>query len=196
MALGHETVMFDVHDFRVYALLTDVAGASPTYATGVDVPGIAEVGLDPNLVTAELKGDARVIAKRGRIDRFNLSATYGKLDLDVLDVITPAVLTDVTSTRSTARIASPAPLPYFMAQFKIEDVDEGIGTLNVTLWKCLLTGGTMLGGSTDSFGQPTMDLESIAINGTLPAPGSETPLVDTGVMVDFDLFSTNVALRT
>lgn len=195
-APAHETVVFDVHDCKAYALLTDVAGASPTYGAAVDVPGIAEVGLDPNLVTAELKGDARVIAKKGRVDRYNFSGTYGKLDFDVLQVILATTTTEVAAqNRTNARSKSPAPLPYFKLAFKIEDLDEGIGDLHVTLWKCQLTGGTLLGSSSDNFGQPSFDAEAIALNGTLPAPGTSTLVGgDVAVMADWDLYEDVTAL--
>jgi hypothetical protein len=171
MTAAHETVLYDVHDFKVYALLTDATGASPTYGAAVDVPGIAEVGLDPNLVTKELKGDARIIAKKGRVDRFNLKATYGKLSLDVLGVILGGQVFDLGSGSSEeARwdLSSPAPLSTFKAEFKVDDLDIGLATVHVILYKCQLTGGTLFGQKSDDFGQPSMDLEGIQPDGTAP----------------------------
>ena len=260
MPLSHETVMFDVHDCKVAPLLTDNFGEAPTYGPLVDVPGISEVGLDPNFVTAELKGDARVIAKKGRIDRFNFSGTYSKLALDVLGVIigadvqdqaagtastvngdttsgentvtgtgyTPANLVgrsvsgagiptgtyivaatttqitlnnDATATATgvsldlaataeavRVRMSSPAPLPYFKTAFKIEDLDQGLGDLHVICYKCQITGGTLLGSSSDNFGQPSFDAEAIAIDGTLPGANGE------GCMVDWTLLATKTPL--
>lgn len=98
MSLSHQTVMFDVHDAAVAPLLTDPKDRLPTYGPLVDVPGISEVGLDPNFVTAELKGDARVIAKKGRIDRMNFSGTYAKLDLDVQAVIYGTSVSDLAAS--------------------------------------------------------------------------------------------------
>ena len=185
MPLSHETVMFDVHDCKVYSLSTDTAGASPTYGAAKDVPGIAEVGVDPNIVTAELKGDARVIATKGRTDRLSFSCTYGKLAGDVMQVIFGHTVTDTGTTpnqTATFRLKSPASLPYFKIEFKIDDVDEGIGNLVVKLYKCKVTGGTILGTSSDNFGQPSFDADAIAINGTI---GS-----DVGVIGDWVLYET------
>jgi hypothetical protein len=162
MPVPHETVTFDVHDFKVYPLLTDT-GASPTYGPAVDVPGIAEVSLEPNFITAELKGDAKVIAKKGRIDKFNISATYGKVSLDVLEAILGGAVTDNASTDSTWELLGTNSLPYFKAAFKIDDLDSGLGTLAVTLYKCQLTGGTLISGQTDEFGQPEMEIEGIPL---------------------------------
>lgn len=160
MAVAHETVTYDVHDFKVYPLLTNAAGASPTYDPAVDVPGIAEVSMDPNIVSAVLKGDARVMARKARIDEFTLSGTYGKLDLDVLEVLIGGTTSDPSGSQANWTIAPGSSLPYFKAKFKIDDTDVGIGSVVVTLYVCQLTGGTLLGQSTDNFGQPTFQLSA------------------------------------
>lgn len=196
MPLSHATVVFDVVDAKVYPLLTDVAAASPTYGTGLDVPGIAAVTVNPNIVSAELKGDARVIATKGRTDRLTVSATYGKLSGDVLATILGSSATDSGTTPNQIaafRLKSPASLPYFKLEFQILDVEEGLGDLRVVLYKCKITGGTLLGTSTDNFGQPTFDADAIAINGTLTNVNG-IPGPDTGVMGDWLLRETTAAL--
>lgn len=169
MAASHETVLFDVDDFKVYPLVDDT-GASPVYGTAVDVPGIAEVGLDPNLLTAELKGDGgRVLAKRGKIDRFNFSATYGKLDLDALEVLIALQVEDFGSDAgevARGRYKAGTQLPEFLAAFQVLDVEGSLGALTVVAYKCQVTGGTLLGQSTDEFGQPTVDFEATGLQST------------------------------
>lgn len=196
MPLAHASVIFDVVDAKVYPLLTDVAGASPTYGAGIDVPGIAAVTVNPNIVSAELKGDARVIATKGRTDRLTVSATYGRLSGDVLATILGSTTTDSGTTPNQLaafRLKSPASLPYFKLEFQILDVEEGIGDLRVVLYKCKVTGGTLLGTSTDNFGQPTLDADAIALNGTLTnVNGIAT--ADVGVMGDWVLRETTAAL--
>lgn len=164
MPIPHESVVYDVHDFKVYALLTDPVGGSATYGPAIDVPGIAEVSVEPNFQTAELKGDAKVIAKKGRVDRYNLSATYGKLSLDVLKVLLGGTLTDDASTSATWAHKGANSLAYFKAAFTINDLDLGLGSLHTILYKCQLTGGTLLSGSTDEFGQPELELEAIPLD--------------------------------
>lgn len=261
MPLPHQTVMFDVHDCAVAPLIADRRGELPVYGDYVDVPGISEVGLDPNFVTAELKGDARVIAKKGRIDRMNFSGTYSKLDLDVQKVILGTRVTDLaevavdtiadvdTTTASAtlagaaadfplllvgrgvtgpgipegayiiavngdgsqatlseaatatasitvtvlarvekvrSRLMSPAPLPYFKLAFKIEDVELGLGDLHVVCYKSQVTGGSLIGSSSDNFGQPSFDAEAIALEGNLP---DDAGAFDEGVIVDMDLLA-------
>lgn len=164
--MASETTTFDVHDCKVYALTDDPAdGPSATFGAAVDVPAVSNVSVDPNLITAELKGDGKVVAKRGKVDRFNFSATYGKIALDVLDTILDGTRGSDTGSESFAVMGDNS-LPYFKIEFKIEDVDEGVGDLHVILPKCQITGGTLVSGQTDSFGQPTMQVEAIPLQST------------------------------
>ena len=156
----HETVIYDVEDFKVALMLTDTTGA-PTYAPVIDVPGIGEVSMDPNIVTAELKGDARVIAKKGRIDKFNFSATYGKLSLDALEVFVGGDVTDAVGSAEW-EFGGTNSLNNFKAMFRILDAD--VASVKVTAYKCTVTGGSLLSQSSDNFGQPSIDFEAIPCN--------------------------------
>lgn len=179
-----ETVVFDVHDFKVWALISDTAeSASPTWSSvAVDVPGIAEVSLDPNFITAELKGDAKVIAKKGRIDRFNLSATYGKLAQRVLQVILGGDIIDGTAGATRYRTKGRNSMPYFACAFTIEDAD--VGMVRVILYKAQLTGGTLINQSTEEFGQPSLEAEGIPCDS------------DDELFFDVDFLDTAVPLTT
>lgn len=196
MPLTHETVVYDVHDAKVYPMLTDATGASPTYGAAVDVPGIAEISAEPNLVTAELKGDATVIAKKGRVDRINVSATYGKLSLDAIQVIMGGAKGDTASTQAGYRISAPASLPYFKLEAQIKDLDIGVGSLRIVLYKCQLTGGTLISTSSDNFNQPSFDAEALAIDGTIPANTNSIVASSLGAMMDVILDSTVVGLSS
>lgn len=188
MPIAHRTVIFDVADAKVYNLLTDVVGASPTYGPPIDVYGAASFKVDANLVTAEIKGDSRIIAKKGRVDRFNCSLTYGKLDMDVLDVLINGDIRDQgTAPNQTSgfRMSSPATLPYFKLAIQIADLDIGIGDVTIVLYKCTITGGTFMGTSSDNFGQPSFDCEAIATEGMLPQVGLVGGAgTEVGVMMD------------
>lgn len=189
MAAEHETVMFDVHDAKVYAL-TDDTGASPTYGAAVDVFGIAQVGLDPTFVTAELKGDGgKVLAKKGKIDRLGVQATYGRLSQDVLGIIMGANLTDVSASQAKARLIAGESLPYFKFACTIDDADNGIGSVHLTLFKCQMTGGSLLSGQTDNFSQPTLQAEAIGLE--VDGTAGDFP---TDLMADIDFFTTVTAL--
>lgn len=185
MSAAHEAILFDVHDCKVYPLTADNT-ASPTYGAGVDVYGIAEVGIDPNLVSAELKGDGKIIAKKGSVDRLNVSATYGRLSGDVLEVLMDAEVSDPSATQARARLLAGVGLPYFKMAFRISDADNGIEDVHVTLYKCQLTGGSLLGQSSDNFGQPTLEVEAIGL--------ASTAANFLNLMADIDFYTTETAL--
>lgn len=191
MPLAHESVVYDVHDAKVYAMLSDVVGAAPTYSSAVDVPGITELSVDPNIVSAELKGDGKVIAKKGRTDRMNGSATYGKLSLNAIQTVMGGTVGDTASTQAGFRLSGPAPLPYFKLEAKIEDLDLGFGDLHIVVYKCQLTGGTLVSTSSDNFNQPSFDFEGLSIEGSIPA--NTNSIVAAGLAAMIDIFFNSVA---
>jgi len=164
MASDRSTITFDVADCKVYPLLTDT-DAGVTYGDAVDVPGIQEVTVEANFVTAELKGDGgKVLAKKGKIDRLNFSATYSELSLLVMSVIYGGGITsdgvapdgEISSYSFNSRS-----LPYFKVEFLINDIESDLAEIAMVLDKCQVTGGSIMGGSTDNFGQPKFDAEAI-----------------------------------
>lgn len=163
-ALDHDSIVYDVHDCVVYPLTAD-SGASPAYGTGVDVPGIFSIGFNPNVVSQELKGDARVLDRRARVDAFNFSATYSKLSLDVLDVIFEATLEDTGSgATEVAKLTFEGgnEPPYFGIVVQLEDTDVDIGAIRLIVWKAKVTGGTLVTSQSDTYGQPTFEAAGIA----------------------------------
>ncbi len=160
MVADTQTLVYDVEDFKVYTVATDTTGASPTFGTLVDVPGIAQVSLDPNIVSAELKGDGgRLIGFKSRIDRMNVSATYGQLDLDVLEVLTGETVTVATDASINIDTGE---LPKFRCVFQILDTSDDVGDCHVDLYICRLTGASFLSQSSDNFGQPTFNLTAFS----------------------------------
>jgi hypothetical protein len=86
-------------------------------------------------------------------------------------------IADTASTQSAWSLLGANALPYFKVSFLIDQLDVGFGALIVTLFKCQLTGGTLLEGKTQQFSQPTMQIEAIA-----PTFGNK--------LIDVSLYST------
>ena len=162
MAALTSTITFDVHDCKVYPVTADATGGI-TYGAAVDVPGIQEVSVEPNFITAELKGDGQILAKKGKIDRLNFSATYSELSLDVLSTLFGGTLTTGgTGTAETVEYEfDGGSLPYFKIEVLVNDLESDLAELVFTLNKCQVTGGTLMSGSTDNFSSPTFDAEAI-----------------------------------
>ena len=172
MAASTSAITFDVKDCKVYSVSTDTASSPTTWGSGVDVPGIQEVSLEPNFITNELKGDGgSVLSKKGKIDRLNFSCTYGELSLGVLAVLlgTTVVAGGTGSSETAALPIDDTTLPYFKISFLIDDLEtsgDTLATVKVDLGKCQLTGGSLVSGSTDDFNSPTFTAEAIKPKGT------------------------------
>lgn len=170
MTVPAQTALYDVVDCKVFPLLTDLAGsASPTYGAAIDVPGISAFSLDPNIVANELKGDGKVLRTKSRIDKFAVKATYGLLDLNVLATVLGGAITAQGASETLYDFVlsgASASTPDFAiaAEISDTDTDAGVGDLHVIFYKCKITGGSLLSQSTDSFGQPSMDMDVIGPN--------------------------------
>ena len=172
MAASQSAITFDVKDCKVYSITADASGAATTFGTGVDVPGIQEVSLEPNFITNELKGDGGVVlAKKGKIDRLNFSCTYSELSMTVLSVLLGQSITEAgTGTSETALMPiDDSSLPYFKVGFLIDELQtsgDSLASFLLTFQKALLTGGSFVSGSTDTFNTPNFTAEAIKPAGT------------------------------
>jgi hypothetical protein len=138
----------------------DGSGASPTYGAAVDVPGINSISVDPNIVSAEIKGDGgKLIGFKSRIDRMNCSVGYAQLSLDVLEVLTGQTMTTGTDNEIPFDTDE---LPKFKLECQILDTADDVGDVHLILYVCRMTGGTFLGQSSDAFGNPTFDLTAFS----------------------------------
>jgi hypothetical protein len=162
MAANSSTISFDVQDCKVYPVTADVSGGI-TYGAAVDVPGIQEVSVEPNFISVELKGDGKVLAKKGKVDRLNFSATYSELSLPVLATIFGGSV--ATAGADDAEEATyefdGQSLPNFKIEFLVNDLESDLAEMVFVLNKCQITGGTIFSGSTDNFSTPSFDAEAI-----------------------------------
>lgn len=162
MAAVQNTITFDVQDCKVYPVLTDTVSGI-TYGAAVDVVGIQEVSVEPNFVSVELKGDGKVLAKKGKIDRLNFKASHAELALNVLAVLYGGTV--AASGTGSAEVSSlkydGGSLPYFKIEFLINDLEASLAECVFVLNKCQVTGGTLISSSTDNFGKPSFDAEAI-----------------------------------
>lgn len=166
MALPTVTSLFDVADAKVWPLLTDDIGGTPTWGEGVDVPGINQVSVEPELISAVLKGDARTLARRARIDSFNFSFGYSQLNLAVLGLLWNAQVTEEGETTRTLESGENNKLPYIAVGFSILDADQGIGAVNVYGLKTQITATNAFDQSTESFGGRSFGVAAIPLSST------------------------------
>lgn len=174
MAITHNTPVFSVDQAKVYAMLTDPAGGSATYGTGVALPGVRSVAIDPDVLNKELFGDNIILALAAKTRKVAAKVGYAKLDLDVLPILTGAstVDTGTTPNQVATYTLTDAVIPvYFKLEFRILSVElpsaAGGGSLNVTLHKCKITNwGGGPGAVMEDFQLSEFDLSAIRTNAT------------------------------
>lgn len=160
MPLQHNSIVFDVVDCKVYPMTADPpGGASSTYGSGIDLPGIRELGVDPNLASAEIKGDGVVFARKAKVDRVNLTVTHSKIDLDILLAIHGGTITDTATTKSVWSLTQANnALGYFKLEAQITDTDFAVGDVHVVGYKCQLDSSRLFNQAPDSFGSPNFGM--------------------------------------
>lgn len=167
MPVPATTFTFDVADAAVWPLLTDPIGGPATYGTQIDVPGVNNVSVEPEFISAVLKGDAKTLARRARIDSFNFSVGYSLLSTELISVLYDGTQTESAGSEpSTLEISGGGSLPYVMFGFSILDVEVGVGCINVYGLKCQVTGGNLFEQSTESFGGRSFQMSAIPLLST------------------------------
>jgi hypothetical protein len=165
MVVPATTFTFDVADAAVWPLLTDPVGGTATYGTKIDVPGINNVSVEPEFISAVLKGDAKTLARRARIDSLNFSAGYSLLSPELIGVLYDGTHTAAVGEEdaTTLEISGAGSLPYVMFGFSILDAEVGVGCINVYGLKCQVTGGNLFEQSTESFGGRSFQISAIPL---------------------------------
>lgn len=167
MALPATTFTFDVHDAAVWTMVSDPIGGTATYGPKFDIPGVNNVSVEPEFISAVLKGDAKTLARRARIDSMNFSVGCSLLSLPLLGALYNGTTNTPTGDEpEVLEIAGAGSIPYVMFGFTILDAEIGIGSINVYGLKCQITGGNLFDQSTESFGGRSFQLSAIPLMST------------------------------
>lgn len=158
-----QTVTYDVHDAKYGSLLTDTSGAgAPTYGAWTDVPGVQQVTMNTQFITAELKGDAKIIDTRSKVSGFDVTCNYAIFDLGLLVLLFGGTLVNTTTTEATWELMGQNSQPYGRLGFAVNDVSTGLGNIVVVLNKVKVTSGNLFDQQTDQYGSRSMGLSAIA----------------------------------
>lgn len=98
MPVSHVTKVFAAKDAKLYPLTADPAGGSPTYGTGVDVPGLKTVTITGDVNTVELRGDNQKLDSASSMGSISVALGFAKLSLDILSAVFAALTTDSGTT--------------------------------------------------------------------------------------------------
>ena len=83
---------FGLRDCKVFEITTCAAAA--VYGTGVDVPCVSELTVDPVVTEAMLEGDDSICAAHSNIEAIDIAITHGGAVLGVYDVLFGSTATD------------------------------------------------------------------------------------------------------
>jgi hypothetical protein len=169
MALAHVSKLFGVNDAAVFEMLTDPAGAAPTYAAKVDVPGVKSMELTLGTDTKELRGDNTLLAADSVLKTISGKVTHGKVGFDIWQALTTATATDsgTTPAQKVSLILSQTDLP---TNFKVEgqskQVDYVGGDIHIVVFKAI-PANLLAGFAEEDYREQSFELTAMPLIGTI-----------------------------
>lgn len=188
-AISHVTKLYSVQDAKLFALLSDPDGGTPSYGPGIDAPGIQSMVIGGDIETKSLRGDNRALASNSSLTDITIDVSNAKLSLDALAVLIGGTTTDAgtapSRTASWDLTADNAILP----PFKIEGVTPPNGVdiigadLHWVLYCCQLSKFPQLGFAQEDYQTASFSAQA-------------NPLISTGQWISAVLNETAVAIAT
>lgn len=139
MALATVSKALGINDAMISELLVDT-GATLTYDTGIDVPGITSLKLEPVYIEKELRGDEQLLDTYQRCEAVDFSFEHAKISLDALEVLSGGTLAAAGTTPNqtqTLTVLGTNVAKYFKLQAKLTYQDfASTGDIQIILYKC------------------------------------------------------------
>jgi hypothetical protein len=164
MPNAHFSSFYGVTDCKIYPLTADTSSGSPTYGTGVDVPGIKSVKVGGSITVKKLRGDNRPLATRAVIEDITAEVEHGYQSLDVLKALFNATVTDTGTTpamKTTFNLTGAQTPVYVKLEAQTTLCDFVAGDGHVILYKCMLTAFPEGGFVEEDFVIPKFSLSSV-----------------------------------
>lgn len=145
MALPYSFASYGLRDCKVYPMLTDPeAGGSPTYDTGLDIPGGAELSYELDMQEAEAYGDDRVHAIHSRIKSGSGTLTVNRHAFEAYAAILGGTFAESGSTPNQLQewtLSGDGAPPYFKLACQ-SYLDDTMGDADAVteFYKCRVTG--------------------------------------------------------
>jgi hypothetical protein len=173
MPLSHVHKVFAVEDAKIAPVTADVAGASTTYGTIIDIPGIKSVEISGNIESKTLRGDNVLLDADAVLTDITCTINYAKVSLDVLAAFfTSLTVTDTGTAPSQKSTLSLTPATSRLKAFKFEaktptgGVDISTGDAHIVLYKCVLTGFPDLGMAEEDYATGSLEFMAMPQLGT------------------------------
>lgn len=147
MSITRETVTYNLDDCKIFPLTADAVGGSPSYGTGIDVPVIQSHTAQAEFISAELKGDAKLVDIYSKPEKWTGSVRHGAMSFDALEVLLGGTASDSGSSpneRKAFKLQGASVPGYFKLETQIKYVggaEAGGGAdFHVILYKVKVTG--------------------------------------------------------
>ncbi|WP_432184854.1 phage tail protein [Streptomyces tendae] len=188
MPLSRVSKLYAVQDAKIFPLLADPAGGTPSYGQGIDVPGIKSMQISGDVEVKELRGDNGLMDSDSAISNITVSYPHAKLSLDVLAALLESEVTDSGTTpaqKATWEMLQGAkPLPYkIVGKTPTGGADTPTGDVHFTLYKCVMSSFPGLGLAEEDY--RTVENEARAV-----------PLISTGQWIGITLNETAADIET
>ncbi|MEE1738827.1 phage tail protein [Streptomyces sp. BE147] len=188
MPISRVTKLYAVEDCKIFPLLADPEGGTPSYGEGIDVPGIKSMEISGDVEVKELRGDNGLLDSDSSISNVTVSYPHAKLSLDVLKALLTSTVTDSGTTPAQKSKWSlkqgSKPLPYkLVGKTPTSGGDQVGGDVHFTLFKCIMSSFPGLGLAEEDY--RTVENEARAV-----------PLISTGEWVDVEINETAIAIPT
>jgi hypothetical protein len=185
VTISHISSVFNIDKCKIYPLTADPSGGSPTYGSGIAIPGIRELTIGFDILSKELYGDAKVLLQKTKVRKVTATAQNAQLNLDSFTTMLGGAVTDSGTTpnqKALWKLKGASVPSAFKLEAQILAVD-GVavtGDAHMRIWKAVAD-ATGLGGAMEDFNIP-----SLSVIGT--------PLFSTDDTIDVEFNETAVAL--
>jgi hypothetical protein len=142
------TKSFGAKDCKMWPLTADPSGGSPTYGTGIDVPGIKTVTIGGDVNTVELRGDNGLMDVASSMSNVTVGLEFAKNSLDLLAAwFSAAVVATGTDPNSSATwtLLGSTTLAYVGMTAVAVGADPIGGDTTFSVYKMMLSGFPEMG---------------------------------------------------
>jgi hypothetical protein len=171
VTLSHISSVFNIDKCKIYPLTADPSGGSPTYGSGIAIPGIRELTVTFDILSKELYGDAKVLVQKNKVRKVQATANNAQLNLDAYTTMLGGAVTDSGTTpnqKSTWKLKGASQPSAFKLEAQILAVDfvaVNTADAHIILWKCVADAAG-LGGTMEDFNIPTLTVTGTALYST------------------------------
>jgi hypothetical protein len=188
MPISRVTKLYAVEDCKIFPLLADPDGGTPSYGAGIDVPGIKSLEISGDIEVKELRGDNGLLDSDAAISNITVSWPHAKLSLDVLIALMDSTVTDSGTTPSQKSLwkmkQGAKPLPFKLeGKTPTSGGDLVGGDVHFRLLKCVMSSFPGLGLAEEDY--RTIENEARCV-----------PLISTGDWIDVEINETATAIPT